>query len=336
VRAIRLFVSSFSILLMPLPSHAQAEFIVLANGDRISGTITRIWDGELIIEPEYSDEFAVDIEAVVSIESDREFEIDFTDGREATAQLSGADSESGQLFVTSDESIRVPLSQVETLDEIEEHKEWDSRIDASSVINEGNTDSRTMRVNANTNLKLGDHRHIGDLILANESLEEDTTKQQSLFQYNYNWLFRDSMFLGIISSYERDPIRNLDDRFIVGSGLGYDFWDSARRSLTMQGGVGYKTEIIDDLREENPIAYWSLRHSYDLRGGDLNLYHNQQINSALGGRSNSVLKTSTGLRFEITDLLYVNFEVAFDYESNPATGAENEDLAILAGIGLEF
>jgi hypothetical protein len=44
----------------------------------------------------------------------------------------------------------------------------------------------------------------------------------------------------------------------------------------------------------------------------------------------------TGLRYEITDLLYVNFELDFDYESKPEAGVENEDIALLFGIGVEF
>ena len=55
---------------------AQAGVLVLKNGDRITGEITRIWDSEISIEPEYSDEFQVDVSAVSHIESARQFEIE--------------------------------------------------------------------------------------------------------------------------------------------------------------------------------------------------------------------------------------------------------------------
>jgi putative salt-induced outer membrane protein YdiY len=144
------------------------------------------------------------------------------------------------------------------------------------------------------------------------------------------------MFLSATASYEKDPIRNLERRTIVGAGLGYDIWNDARRTLSLQGGLGYRTENIDNLDEANGIAFWALRFAYDFRGGDLNLYHNHRIDSAIEGRRNSVVKTTTGVRFEITDLLYANFEVAYDYETNPASTAQSEDIAVLAGIGLEF
>ena len=53
---------------------AANDFVIMKNGDRITGDIKRIWDGEVTIEPEYSDEFQVDLPLVERIESDRDFE----------------------------------------------------------------------------------------------------------------------------------------------------------------------------------------------------------------------------------------------------------------------
>jgi len=322
---------------MPIPmlALAQNEYVIMVNGDRISGEIKQIWDEELIIEPAYADEFSVDMEDVAEIVSEREFELEFDDGSELTARLNGADEQGEQIFVAGDEVSRRDLSQLAELDEIDEYFDWDSRIDSSVVINEGNTDSRTFRTTANTNLKLGDHRHIGDLTLAEESRNNETTKQQSLISYNYNWLFTDSAYFAAVASFERDPVRNLNKRFTGGAGVGYDIWQDAGKSLTIQAGLGQRREVIDDIEENDPIAFWSMRLSYDMTG-DLNAFHSQRIDKSLGGRHNTVIKTSTGIRYEITDLLYLRLEVAYDYESQPAEGAEEEDLAILAGFGLEF
>jgi hypothetical protein len=49
-----------------------------------------------------------------------------------------------------------------------------------------------------------------------------------------------------------------------------------------------------------------------------------------------VIKTSTGARYEITDLLYANVSLDYDYESEPAGTAENGDLSLVVGLGVEF
>ena len=68
----------------------------------------------------------------------------------------------------------------------------------------------------------------------------------------------------------------------------------------------------------------------------LEIYHNDSIVYYVSGRSNTIFKTSTGLRYEIKDLLYANFSVDFDYETEPAATATNEDVAVLFGLGVEF
>ena len=47
-------------------------------------------------------------------------------------------------------------------------------------------------------------------------------------------------------------------------------------------------------------------------------------------------KTSTSLDYELSDIITLKFSVDYDYESNPAAGAQNSDLSTLFGVGLEF
>jgi len=83
-------------------------------------------------------------------------------------------------------------------------------------------------------------------------------------------------------------------------------------------------------------ALWQYRFRYDLFGDDLEVYHNNSLSSNITGRTNTVIKTVTGLRYEITDLLYLNTSLDFDWETEPAGEAENEDLALVIGLGVEF
>ena len=80
---------------------------------------------------------------------------------------------------------------------------------------------------------------------------------------------------------------------------------------------------------------WSLRYRQDFFSDDLEPYHNVTITYNVSGRSNTSYKTTTGLRYEIIDLLYANLSVDFDYETDPVDLAENEDVALLVGLGLE-
>ena len=135
----------------------------------------------------------------------------------------------------------------------------------------------------------------------------------------------------------RDPIKDLDLRLILAALLGRDFLNTPDTILSGQLGMGYLTEEDTlGMTQQSAVAIWTLRYRQDLFNDDLELFHDDSINVYLSGRTNTVIKTSTGLRYEITDLLYANVSLDYDYESDPAGMAENDDLSLVVGMGVEF
>ena len=314
----------------------MADVLILTNGDRITGTISRIWDNEVTIKPEYSDEFAVKMEIVDHIESDRKFEFELQGGVEIVAIPSGEDDEGNQLLETEDETVAVPLEEVAELDEPEPYKKWDSHVNFSLNLSEGNTESLNTVLKADSTLKLGDHRHIGEMSFAREELDKVTTKEQDLYKYTYNWLFRDPLFFDGQVSFERDPIIALDSRVIITGGLGRDIWNSPERALSISLGAGFQSEDIGGVSDESAVALWTLRYSQDLLGGNVKVFHNHSITNNLSGRTNTSFKTSTGLSYKLTDILNLETTLDVDYESDPIAPATEEDITLLIGIGADF
>jgi putative salt-induced outer membrane protein YdiY len=329
-------VAPLMIFAMFLDQTAHADVLVLKNGDRITGEIKRIWDSEITIEPEYSDEFKVDVPAVDHIESERQFEIELGDGTSLVAQLDGADASGNQIVKSGDETVAVPLAELFELDEPAKEFDWESNVEFSAAVNSGNTDSSNTKLKADMTVEFPDHRHIGEVTFLKEELAGVTTQDQDLFKYNYNWLFRDPWFFSATLSFERDPIIELHQRFILSAGIGRDIWNTPRRVLSIQLGAGAQSEEIGLLTTENGVATWTLRYRQDFLSDDLELYHNNSIASNISGRTNTSYKTTTGLRFEVTDLLYANFSIDYDYETHPVGTAVSEDIAVLVGVGLEF
>jgi putative salt-induced outer membrane protein YdiY len=314
----------------------QAGQLAMKNGDKITGEITKIWDKKITIEPEYADDFEVDLDAVAYIDSERDFEVETVDGREMLVKLTGADESGNQILVVEGETIAIPLLQIAKLDELEDYFDWESHIDFNATVNKGNTDNENFLLSGDTKVKFGDHRHLVDLKLAQEAQDGVTTKDQSLLTYSYNWLFREPWFLGLNASGERDPIKELDRRITLGVGIGYDIWDDPWRNFNVQAFTSYQNEEIAGEVEDNALLGWTLRLGHDFFSGDLELFHNHTVTTNVAGRDNSVLKSTTGSRFDITDLLYANLQVDFDYETDPPAGTENEDLTFVIGVGAEF
>jgi len=334
-------VSAVKILLLVLmATGAWADTLTMKNGDRITGEIQSIWDDEVVIEPVYDDDvnITIDIDDVASIESDRQFEIELGDEQKVIATFPGSDSAGQQQIEVDGEARSIQLAELYELDEIDDYYDWESHIDFNAAVSKGNTDSVNTKLYADTNLKLGDHRHIADITFNREDQDGITTKDQDLLRYNYNWLYSDPWFFAATFSAERDPIKELDQRLVLGVGIGRDFINTPRTTMNGQLGIGVLTEKnTSGVSDEVSVATWAFRYRQDVFNDDLGIFHDHSIMSYLSGRTNTVIKTSTGARYEITDLLYANLSVDYDIETEPAGDvAETDDLSLVVGVGLEF
>ncbi len=314
-----------------------ADVVVMQNGDRFTGEVNRIWGNDLSIEPEYADEFVVDLDKVAYVESDREFDLTLDDGREVTARLEGPGASGTQTVTYEGQTRQVPLVTLEQVVEVDEGFDWESHIDWNSTATTGNTDSKVARLAADATIESGDHRHITTLLIADEEAAGVKTKDQDYVTYTYNWLFSDKWFLSGGGSYETDPIKQLDRRTILAAGIGRDIWNFHDRSMSFEMGAGSLDESLAGVSESSTIAYWKFRFSYEFSGTDLEAYHNHQITSYLSGRDNLFAKTSTGVRYEIgDDLFYLTMSLNVDYERDPPPGVQTDDSTWVIGAGFEF
>jgi len=323
-------------LLCLLPGALWADQLVMKNGDVITGTVSKISDGKVYIEPTYADEFAVSLAEVASIRNDKALEIAMKDGSEMTAQFAGVNETGEQVLVVEGSPVSVGLADLEQAEEPAEWYDRVSHVEVNSTVNSGNTDSRNTLVFADTRLKLGDHRHLADLTVRRDETEGTSTKKQDLFRYEYNWMFNEPWYTGVTASYERDPIRELDHRYNIAAIIGRDLIDDAHRFLTFSVGMGYSEEKIAGNAESGAVAIWRLIYEHDFLGGDLSFFHNDSITYQLYDVNNTILKTNTGFRYDIIADVYASLSLRYDYETDPAAGAENEDTTLVIGVGAEF
>jgi putative salt-induced outer membrane protein YdiY len=199
------------------------------------------------------------------------------------------------------------------VDEPDDYFDWETLIDYSLDVNDGNTNSLNSRLSAEGMFKLGDHRHLGKVT--------QTTEE---------WFFAAN------AQAERDPIRELNHRVTVSAGIGRDIWNDPQRFLNIQLGAGLADEEIGLEKETSTVAAWLLRFRHEFFSDDFEVFHNHSIIETIDGRDNTIIKTSTGIRYEITDLLYMNMSLDWDHESEPSGASEGTDSTFVIGAGLEF
>lgn len=327
--------SAVFVMAAAVSTPALADQLMMKNGDIITGNISRIEDDKVYIEPGYADEFSVDLAEVVSIEADQTFEIELEDGSKVDASFAHG-TDGMQTLEIDGQATNIPMEDLVLAEEPEEWYDRDSKAEVNMTWNDGNTDSRNNLIYADTNVKLGDHRHYGNLTFRRDKTDGLYTKKQDLFNYSYNWFFSDPWYLGATASWERDRIKELDHRYTVGFIMGRDIFDDSNRFLTISLGAGYSEEEYVSESDSGAAALWGLRYTHDFMDGDFAFFHDHNINHAFYGENNTIFKSNTGFRFDIIDDVYANISLRYDYESDPPEDAENADTTLVIGVGAEF
>ena len=329
--AIKLFVVLVS---LPLAGMAQ-DRVVMINGDVITGNVSLISGDELLIEPSYADEFAIDLAEVASVEIQEAFDIELENDTKLQARLA-LDESGNQVLLSEDGSTQgIELAQLAEASEPAPYFDWALKTAFNGAYNSGNTDSESTLLFADGGVKVGDHRHRADFTIRNESVNGDETQDQTLFNYDYNWLVSKPWFVGAGLSYERDPIRELDYRYTTGLVVGRDIFDDSQKFLSINLGPAYQEEKLDGESRGGAVAIWNLRYEHALLDW-IDFFHTQSFTWQFYGNENNIYKTNTGLNFDLISDLYFNVSYLYDYETAPAEGRSEDDSTLAFGLGYKF
>ena len=323
------------VLLSGCSIRSFADVVFLENGDRISGIIKEIWGDILIIEPEYSDPIELDRAIVTGIESDRELAIELDGSKETPYLMSRSLKEGRVVLDAEDTKFDVALDSIKRAEEIKDF-DWDIKFDLGSTFSRGNTESQTTNLQWDGNLIIKDHRIKSDLFISREEVAGEKTKAKDRVNLGYNYFFIDQWFLAVNLAAERDPIALLNSRYSLSPAIGYDFLDDPNRFLHVQLGAGYSSERSNNLTSTSTTIDWKLNFYWELLNGDLQFFHDQNLLKNLEGRKNLVFYSQTGFRYEINEDIYLNLQANYDYDSQPAGDAKEEDLTFIIGAGVNL
>ena len=130
-------------------------------------------------------------------------------------------------------------------------------------------------------------------------------------------------------TWTRDPIRDLESRSQVYLGPGFHVWDDSKRTLNISIGPNYLVEDIGIEKEDSLAVQTVFRYEQRFLDDDLVVFQQTDYQSVVTGRKNKILNTSTGIRWELPRDVYINMQVDYDHETNPAEGREGEDVTYL-------
>ncbi len=316
---------------------ASAGQVYLTNGDRLTGTIAQMTDGMLTIESELAGTIQILFANIRTIASDQPLKIHTSEGTVTARPVS--EGEDGYINVSGD---RVLLADVTAINPPKpEAPRWKGDLSAGITYASGNTKNESYAFSGKlykktdkdmTTLKADMARQKEQ---SSSSGKKEVTEDWSKFRAKYDYFLSDVTYLYGESRYEKDKIADLDQRIILGGGLGRKWIVSEKTNFSTELGLATVREKYEDGSDSTMSARagYNFDHTFN---DTFSFMHDLTYYPSTEDVSDYYLSSSAELRAKINSHLFTNFKVLFDYDATPAAGKGNSDVKYIFGAGVNF
>ncbi len=324
---------------------ARADVVTFSNGDRWTGRLISMVEGKLRFAADLIGEVEVDAKEVRTIATDETVEVHANDGTvlidalvadsQAPFQTAGRGRVGTQGFREKEvASINPP---------VKEAPEWEGSLTAGVKFERGNTikDEGDLEV-------LGEYETEFNRFGLKASYEGErttdrdsgasTTNDRNLFaRILYDHFLGDRAFWYIGSSGEKDGPKDLDLRFTLGGGLGYKLFDRHDFKVDLRFGPAWVEENYKGSeRDDDSVDVLARWHVWRKLADNLAFFHETNLRQSFEDIDVSLIKTETGLKFDLSNEIFLKAAVEWELDAEPASGTQRQDTDYILGLGYKF
>ncbi len=322
---------------------AGADRVELANGDRVTGTVVRLADGELVIAAEWGGEIAIDWGQVAVLDTDGPFAVVLDDGTELVGALRPADppAPAGALSVVPEGQVEPVAVERATVVAIlapdRPAVEYQGHVAAGLVAAEGNTETESLYLEGEVVRRTEWNRYtVGGQGARSEDDGRETADNARAW-IGYDRFLTERLYLAADALFARDEFQDLALRTALSLSAGYQVLDTGRTALSAELGASYVDEDFDRSPDDSyPAARWAVDLGHQIVVDRVELFHAHEGLLGLEASDDLLLRSRTGLRFHLFEGFIAATQVNLDYDESPAPGREKEDRKYLVNLGFEW
>ncbi len=324
-------------MVLGLVAVTWADEIYLKNGDRITGEIESMEEGTLKVTVFFDeDEQTVQIEwkNVERLVAEKPFTVQFYPEGVTRHEAEEEVIDMTHMTVTTlEETEGLPLSRVDGVNIPDIRYKGETSLGGNSQ--SGNTE--TTSLNWSLDATVWSNRHRGNVNAKYNfaSAGGVTTADNSRLDFRYDYFFTQKVFAFLSQQFEQDKFQALNLRSTTGLGLGRDFIDTNRHTLSGTLGAGLVSQdfkLTESTR--TPSLIWTVRWEYEVIKDTLALWHRQSgARDYLEESKAWRLTADQGIRVDLWDDLFVNLEFDYGFNSQPEPGKQTTDTSIIFSFG---
>lgn len=225
---------------------------------------------------------------------------------------------------------------------------WRGQVGASMAATSGNTDSTTLLLNMDLNLKRPDDKttltgHVNE----GRTRAGDGDRQTSAARWDlsgqYDHDLNEDWFGFTRLGFERDRVTELSLRTLVGAGLGYHVLKGPKHTFDVSAGLSYTdsrwnvdTTIDDETgRHFTSVGLLLAEESSHELTDTVTLKQRLEAYPGLTGAKSRLLRFNASLNVAMTKALSLSVGLVHNYDGNAAEGREKNDTALFTGVNLK-
>ncbi len=337
--------AALSLVSPPLAAQAASpDEIVLTNGDRITGTIQTMAEGVVTVETGPLGTVEIKLADIANLVSARPLRLRTTAGETYERTVTGIDD--GQLVLADPAAgpsgLSITIDDLDAINPPEDPVRWTGSLNLGLALTEGNTNRRSafaaFDAERRTDLDRMSLKATWDY-----SEERDATRTWNLSQrrtygeLQYDYFISERLYVYANTTALGDTLANIDLRYTVGSGLGYQFYDTEEFALSGEAGVSYISESYRDTTPDTDTL--AARVAYSLRWAitETTIFlQDVQAFPSLEHSDDIFLIKDSRLRTSLTEAMFAQLQWVMDYDNTPAPGRDRIDNRWLLTAGWAF
>jgi hypothetical protein len=314
-----------------------ADEVIFLNGDRLTGKILSVADGELVLETDGAGEVTIKLGKLKTFSSDQPVKIRVGDKPPFNTKVTagapgyvGTQASPQPLAIQDITAINPPVLA------------WHGEIALNAMLQRGNTHREEIGFEFELEKKWEKHQLFfgGEYFYGRERNDQGSTSTTDNYGegfIRYRRIITEKFYAGARGHVWHDSLADLNLRYMVGPGIGYQWFDNPKLTFYTEAGVAYNDENYDPGGTEE---YWGPYLAYGFEWTPvkpLKLFSElEYLPSFSNFTDDYLLDVNGGIHTKIWKGLFAQFRVEYLYDSHPAPGADHWDLRFILGPGWEF
>ena len=322
---------------------ASADTVTLKGGSVLVGEAGAISGDVLKFKSDDLGDIDLKISKIKSIDKAKSHVVQYKDGTTAERAI---DVKDGALW--SDGS-KLDMANVKAVDPVPE--KWHGSVNVAYNATRGNTYENSATVLANVNRRWEKDRLAGDFNYSyadsgKSSSSKTKTTDRWLVDVKHDHFWWQKVYHYENGRYERDVIQDLDSRFRLGIGAGYQWLDNAefestgKWNLNQELGVNWIREEYgnDDSKKGGFVALRYAHHFGYIPKWYKNVefFHNLEILPEADEWEKFLANADVGLSTKLIMDFDLIAKIEWEHNSKPSGDRKKNDLRYIVGLGYKW